>query len=85
MFNLDLPLGNGNFQPMMKPKLMVIESESYDQIKLRGARLKTMGIMVPDCDFSDYALTLRLVNRKVNTAILHMLDRNIEIEYRDIE
>ena len=50
---------------------------------LCGVTLKIMG--VTGINFNDYAITLHLVNQKVTKCILHMLDRNIDIEYLDIQ
>jgi len=85
MFNLDMPLSDGRFQDMMQPKLMVLESDSYNQIKLKGVQILSMGIATPAGNFSNYSLTLDLLNRKVAKATLHIHDRNIDIEYMDLE
>ena len=75
MYNLDAINFYGNHPEMMSPKLMQLVSDETDKIELRG---------VPLLNFSDYAITLHLINRKVDKCVLHMLDRNIDIEYLDI-
>ena len=83
MLNADIKDANGNYQEMMQPKLMQLVSDTVNKIELRGVTLKIMG--VTGINFNDYAITLHLVNQKVTKCILHMLDRNIDIEYLDIQ
>lgn len=83
MLNADIKDANGNYQEMMQPKLMQLVSDTVNKIELRGVTLKIMG--VTGANFNDYAITLYLVNQKVTKCILHMLDRNIDIEYLDIQ
>ena len=73
MYNMDAGDSNGYYPEMMSPKLMQMVSDKTDKIELRG---------VPLLNFSDYAITLHLINRKVDRCVLHMLDR--DIEYMDI-
>jgi len=75
MYNMDAGDSNGYYPEMMSPKLMQLVSDEIDKIELRG---------VPLLNFSDYAITLHLINRKVDMCVLHMLDRDIDIEYMDI-
>ena len=83
MLNTDIKDANGNYQEMMQPKLMQLVSDTVNKIELRGVTLKIMG--VTGANFNDYARTLHLVKQKVTKCILHMLDRNIDIEYLDIQ
>lgn len=83
MFNYDVRDANGNYQEMMQPKLMELVSDTVNKIELRGVALKLRG--VTGADFTDYSITLHLVNRKVAKCVLHMLDRGIDIEYLDIQ
>ena len=83
LFNTDVRDAQGNYQEMMMPKLMALVSDTTNKIELKGVVLKLMGIN--GRDYSDYAITLHLVNRNVVKCVLHMLDRGIDIEYLDIE
>lgn len=83
MINTDMRDLNGNYQEMMRPKLMTLVSDTTNKIELNGVALKIMGTSA--VDFSDYAITLHLINRKVAKCVLHMLDRGIDIEYLDIQ
>lgn len=51
-------------------------------MELRGVTLRVMGAVA---DYSDYSITLHLVNRNVVKCVLHMLDRGVDIEYLDIQ
>lgn len=83
MFNTDVNDFDGKYPTMMQPKLMRIMSDEPNKIELRGVKLNAMGITC--ADFSDYSITLHLISRKVDKCVLHMLDRNIDIEYMDID
>lgn len=83
MINTDVRDAQGNYQEMMQPKLMTLVSDTTNKIELKGVRLTMMGVNA--ADFSDYAITLHLINRKVAKCVLHMLDRGIDIEYLDIQ
>ena len=75
-YNLDgnhLLWGN-NIQ--MSPKPMKIISHSLHKIVLRGYGCDTMG-----GSFSDYGLSIILLNGETDKIILHMHDRNLDIEY----
>ena len=83
MINTDERDAMGNYQEMMQPKLMTLVSDTTNKIELKGVALTMMGIKT--VDFSDYSITLHLVNRMVAKCVLHMLDRGIDIEYLDIQ
>lgn len=82
MLNTDIKDADGNYYEMMQPKLMQLVSNSENKTELRGVALKLMGVV--GADFTDYSITLYLVNRIVVKCVLHMLDRGIDIEYLDI-
>lgn len=83
MINTDVRDAMGNYQEMMQPQLMTLVSDTTNKIELKGVALTMMGIKT--VDFSDYSITLHLVNRMVAKCVLHMLDRGIDIEYLDIQ
>jgi hypothetical protein len=63
-------------QIQMAPKQMKIISENNVKIVLRGYGVDQMG-----SSFSDYGITIHLEGDKVHSMVLHMHDRNIDIEY----
>lgn len=75
MYNLDgnHPIG-GVIQ--MAPKRMKIVSQSDSKIVLRGFGNDSFG-----ASFSNYGLTIYLNGSGVEKVMLHMYDRNIDIEY----
>lgn len=77
LFNLDgnHPVWQNNVQ--MAPKQMKIIQQTADKIVLRGYGHDAMG-----ASFADYGLTLKLKNGEVENCILHMHDRNVDIEYQ---
>lgn len=83
MVNTDVRNSNGSYPPMMESKLMELVSDNGNRIELRGVKLIALGIET--VDFSDYGISLCLANRKVVKCILHMFDRDVHIEYLDIE
>jgi len=76
MFNLDgnHPVWQNNVQ--MAAKQMEIVKENANEIVLRGFGKDAMG-----SPFSDYGLTIKLKGQEIQACILHMFDRNIDIEY----
>lgn len=60
----------------MSPKQMKIGSKSADQVVFKG-----FGTDAMDGDFSDYGLTVYLNGDNAIRCILHMYDRNTDIEY----
>ena len=71
MFNTD-----GQYVVQMAPKPMKIIQQSADKIVLRGYGQDMMG-----SSFADYGLTINFINGQRTKCILHMHDRNIDIEY----
>jgi hypothetical protein len=83
VFNLDgnHPLWQNNVQ--MTPKPMRIISQSSDKIILRGYPTRAMSPFGwVDFNGSDYGLTINFKNGQLENCILHMHDRNVDIEYQ---
>lgn len=80
LYNLDgnHPVWQNNIQ--MTPKQMKIMQQANDKIVLRGYGYDMMGN-----SFADYGLTIHFSNGQVNKCILHMHDRNVDIEYLEGE
>jgi tetratricopeptide (TPR) repeat protein len=76
LFNLDgnHPVWHNNVQ--MAPKQMKIILQSEDKIVLRGYGHDMMG-----SSFADYGLTIHFKDGIVDKCILHMHDRDVDIEY----
>lgn len=76
LFNLDgnHPVWQNNVQ--MAPKQMKIMEHTNDKVVLRGYGRDSMG-----ASFDDYGLTIKYNNGEVETCILHMHDRSVDIEY----
>ena len=76
LYNLDgnHPVWQNNVQ--MAPKQMKIIKETDDKIVLRGYGHDAMG-----ASFVDYGLSIYYKNGIVEKCILHMHDRNVDIEY----
>ena len=76
LYNLDgnHPVWQNNIQ--MAPKQMKIVQQTNERILLRGYGHDSMG-----SSFSDYGLSIIYKNGSVEKCILHMHDRNIDIEY----
>lgn len=64
----------------MAPKQMEVVSENPEQVILRGYGSVHLG-----SSFTDYGLTINYIKNKIDSCILHMLDRNIEIKYLSSE
>lgn len=75
-YNMDgiHPVWGNNIQ--MAPKVMIISNEDLNKIKLVGINLGDY-----HNDFSDYGLTVYFQNNEVEKCILHMFDRNVDLEY----
>ena len=76
LYNLDgnHPVWQNNVQ--MAPKQMKVIQQSSNKIVLRGYGQDAMG-----GSFADYGLTIYFDNEQVSKCILHMHDRNVDIEY----
>lgn len=68
------PVWQNNVQ--MAPKQMKIIQQTNEKIDLRGYGYDLMG-----GHFADYGLTIHFKNGSVEKCILHMHDRNVDIEY----
>lgn len=69
------PLWGNNIQ--MAPKQMKIIHKTENEIELRGFGFDQFGNK-----FSDYGMTLAINDGQLQKCILHMYDRNIDIEYQ---
>ena len=74
--NLDGPHPVWGNNVQMAPKQMRVVRETASEVELRGFGHDPMGF-----SFSDYGLTLHFNGDEVERAVLHMHDRNIDIEY----
>lgn len=76
MYNLDgnHPVWQNNVQ--MAPKQMKIVSQDSSKVVLRGYGYDMMG-----ASFADYGLTIHYNDGEISKCILHMHDRNVDIEY----
>jgi hypothetical protein len=76
LYNLDgnHPVWQNNIQ--MSPKQMKIIEANENKISLKGFGQDQMG-----ASFEDYGFTIILKNEEVEKCILHMYDRNVDIEY----
>jgi hypothetical protein len=76
LYNLDgnHPLWQNNVQ--MAPKQMKIIEQTTEKIILRGYGHDAMG-----ASFADYGLTINFNNNEIESCILHMHDRRVDIEY----
>jgi hypothetical protein len=72
MFNTD----GGRAVVQMAPKQMKVQHVDDKKIVLRGYGHDSSG-----ASFSDYGLTIQLDNGNIEKCILHMYDRNVDIEY----
>ncbi|MBD5343129.1 MAG: hypothetical protein HDR93_07765 [Bacteroides sp.] len=68
------PLWGNNIQ--MAPKPMKVVSIDHGNIVLRGYGTDRMGAC-----FADYALTIVFENDEIQSCILHMIDRNVDLMY----
>ncbi len=68
------PIWGNNIQ--MAPKIMKIISDSPSQIEFRG-----FGTDITGAEYSDYGITLYFKDKEIDKAVLHLLDRGIDIEY----
>jgi hypothetical protein len=75
MWNTDMPTPIQH----MEPKLMEMVADMGDKILLRGIVLKAMGSVL--FNFNKYGITLHLKDRIVVKCVLHLYDRDVDIEY----
>lgn len=76
LYNLDgnHPVWQNNVQ--MAPKQMKLIQATENKIILRGYGHDAMG-----SSFADYGLTIHLSNKEIDKCVLHMHDRNVDVEY----
>jgi len=72
MFNTD----GGQAVIQMAPKQMKLVGIDNEKIQLKGYGRDAMG-----ASFADYGLTIYLDDGNIEKCILHMFDRNVDIEY----
>lgn len=72
LFNID----GGQANVQMAPKQMKLKQADNDKIELIGFGSDSIG-----ASFADYGLTVFLSDGKITKCILHMFDRNVDIEY----
>lgn len=68
------PVWGNNVQ--MSTKEMAIKHQSDKQVYLQGVGSDPLGFT-----FADYALTINFIGNNVESCILHLLDRDVRIEY----
>lgn len=70
-------------KPNMSDKPMRIISKTADKVELRGFPIEAQTPFGwQEVDYRDYGLTVYYTNGKVTKCVLHMFDRNVDIEYR---
>lgn len=70
-------------KPNMSDKPMRIISKTSDKVELRGFPIEAQTPFGwQEVDYSDYGFTVYYENSKVVKCVLHMFDRNINLEYR---
>lgn len=70
-------------QPQMSAKPMRVIKSTTTEVTLRGYMVSAQTPFgYQDIDMSDYGLSVFLKNGKVTKCVLHMYDRNVDIEYR---
>lgn len=82
VFNLDgnHPMWGNNVQ--MTPKPMKIVNQTSEKIVLRGYQVEAMSPFGwIDFNGADYGLSVFIRYGEINKCVLHMHDRNINIEY----
>ncbi len=70
-------------KPNMSDKPMRIVSKTVDKVELRGFPVEAQTPFGwQEVDYRDYGFTVYYSNGKVSKCVLHMFDRNIDLEYR---
>ena len=70
-------------KPNMSDKPMRIVSKTADKVELRGFPIEAQTPFGwQEVDYSDYGFTVYYSNGKVAKCILHIFDRNVDLEYR---
>ena len=73
------PLHGNNMQ--MAPKPMKVISSSSNKTELRGFGADPRLMGNPVGNYSNYGITIFHTNNSIDKIILHLHDRNIELEY----
>lgn len=82
IYNLDNNHPDWNKNVQMAPKPMKIISHTSQKIVLRGYQVQAMSPFGwVDFNGSDYGLSIFLIGSQIEKCVLHMHDRNIDIEY----
>ena len=72
-------------QPQMSAKPMRVIKSTATEVTLRGYMVSAQTPFgFQDVDMADYGLTVSLKDDKVVKCVLHMYDRNVDIEYQKI-
>lgn len=70
-------------KPNMSDKPMRIVSKTADKVELRGFPIEAQTPFGwQEVDYRDYGFTVYYTNGKVSKCVLHMFDRNVDLEYR---
>lgn len=70
-------------KPNMSDKPMRIVSKTADKVELRGFPIEAQTPFGwQEVNYSDYGFTVHYSNGKVAKCVLHMFDRNVDLEYR---
>ena len=70
-------------KPNMSDKPMRIVSKTADKVELRGFPIEAQTPFGwQEVDYGDYGLTVYYTNGNVSKCVLHMFDRNVDLEYR---
>lgn len=77
---------NDTGKPNMSDKPMKVVNITFDKIELRGFPIEAQTPFGwQEVDYRDYGFTVSYKNSAIEKCTLHMLDRNIDIEYRLID
>lgn len=70
-------------KPNMSDKPMVVVNKTFNKVDLRGFPIEAQGPFGcwVEVDYRDYGLTIYYKDGEVDKCVLHMFDRNIDIEY----
>lgn len=70
-------------KPNMSDKPMRIVSKTADKVELRGFPIEAQTPFGwQEVDYREYGFTVYYTNGKVSKCVLHMFDRNVDLEYR---
>lgn len=73
-------------KPNMSDKPMRVDSKTSEKIELRGFPIEAQTPFGwQEVDYRDYGLTVYYTGDKVSKCVLHMFDRNVDLEYRKEE